>query len=1054
MTCAPHRFLANDRNLVPSATLTPSSVEPVEDQVLAVPLARVGTGEVRLSGPYAGDAEAEYEVEIVDTASATPLVSAPVFAGKGSARLVDVVAPGVASQEIVVELVDAGKPATFAAVSFEGVTLQARAIGAGGNALRVSIDQTGLTFAETDYSLLEDLRAGQGGPNAGLEGAGFDWDTAVLGADNLIPSTAHRVAFGEDRSTVYLAYKRYVDNRWLYHFVPELKRDVAAGTPVLFVTGGRTVTISADGSPDEVYTGVATVYDLLAQVRAASQLVTVEGVVANDRSPTGQASRDLLARTDAHVQPSTGSGSEAAKGVASAFANSNARTELITAKCFAVTGKDHPLARLGAERWQVSSSLGGIIGEAVTGVAFVDPSGRFGFTIPQRLPPGYGVQKGRFSHVSTAYVTRAEDVEPPPICPVSLTLGTEAVDGSITLRWTKRPSGDCNCSSMAVPRIGGRCLGVFSEGGDDVSYTDANLARAIGLHQWFEDFTRANSSLVEAGSPPTTAALVDAAIESPNVFDSVRVVVGWYADVLVQLNAIDGNSPDLATGALVKWDEAFQKLQDDLESFATGDILVSIPSMRYRAALDVALITGGIDPLGKSDASTLESGDGCWRDMGGTHWFTVEGPNGSYAPLFPNVPYYSARRAGDEGKFFATFEFGLQLNIKCPQGLLEGDTVTLVIGDAGWPSTYNVGDLLTLPVIAAAPLYLAGGRDDDSTQHWSVTGSVDGPFAEWAFVPGGSPTAYDSGVGLAWSIVPGGIANAKGDRWKFEVKGYRYRWRKDAGAWSSAADVPASAVSLDDGLLIDFRAGVAPSFAVGDLYRFVALQPWAVGNLRRPTAAWWAWSTETGGATLDLDLGSERDLDTLAIAMHTIPAGATITLAGGDSAPDDWTETITWREGLIVQTLSQARAARYLRLTLTDADGGRIGWLWLGEALAGSLSADVQIRGSFRVARGSGPLFGGGATLGRTRSARVEWGDGHLSEDDAEALAAMFEHVKANDDEPLILLPHVARPADALLGRIEEDELEFTELSGHQRNDSTLRRYSASLTIAGVLQQQ
>ena len=65
------------------------------------------------------------------------------------------------------------------------------------------------------------------------------------------------------------------------------------------------------GSPPETYTGIVTLYDLLDQLKTQSVLVDVEGVVANDRSPTGQAAHELQTRTDAYFEPSSGEGSEA-----------------------------------------------------------------------------------------------------------------------------------------------------------------------------------------------------------------------------------------------------------------------------------------------------------------------------------------------------------------------------------------------------------------------------------------------------------------------------------------------------------------------------------------------------------------------------------------------------------------------------------------------------------------------------------------------------------------------------------------------------------------------
>lgn len=595
-----------------------------------------------------------------------------------------------------------------------------------------------------------------------------------------------------------------------------------------------------------------------------------------------------------------------------------------------------------------------------------------------------------------------------------------------------------------------------------MGYSNANRLRLVALYEWFADYVRVNSAFSETGSPATVLGTQDQGLagnlaggDATFVRENLRTVVGWFEDVLAQIDAlVEGLSPDVRADGETAWDAAVAELQADLDALATGANFGSMPNDRYRSRLDQVLITAGISPSGKSDASTLESGDGCWRDWGDAYYFAVEGSvGGGYAPLFANHPYYSSRRATNEGAYFATKEFGLQVNVQCPGDLLEGDTITLAIGDAGWPATYQVGDELTLPIIAEAPLYLAGGRDDDSTQRWSVTGDVDGPFPEWAYVPGGSPTSY-ADAGLSWDLVEGGIPTAKGDRIRFAIEGGHFRWRKDGGAWSSAIDVPVASVALDSGLSVAFTAGAAPSFAAGDVYSFRALQPWAVSHVRNPKPERWRWINQTGAETLDVDLGASADLDAIAIAMHTIPDGATLTLEGGVIAAGEWSEPITWREGLIVQPLTQARTARYLRLTLAGAGGGAIGWIWVGEALSTRYSAEVQVRGATRIARANDDtLYQGGATLGRTRSALVSWPAPFLTEDDAQALIDMIEHVKSNDDEPLIVVPHVGRPGDAVFGRVVEDEVEFEEQSGQNRNTTADRRYSVQFTVAGVWRQ-
>ncbi|MCC6380460.1 MAG: hypothetical protein IT519_16715 [Burkholderiales bacterium] len=1111
MPCSPQRYLANNRNLInpaASVVLTPSSVEPVEDLVIETPVARDGSAAVELSGAYTGSEEATYEVEVVDTAADSPTISAPIYAGAGSSRLVGITSTGLDAQEIAVELVDAGRPAVYAAVSFEGVLLKARAAGTAGNSISVSIDQSGLTFDATDYALLVDLAKGQGGPTSGLEGAGFDWETAILGADDVIPASAKRVAFGDDRSTVYLAYKAYENNRWRYHFVPEIQRDIPKGTPVKFVTGGRVVTIT-DGVTPEVYSSIATVYDLLSQVRATSLLCTVDGVVANDRSPEGQAARDLLVRTDAHVEPSTGTGSEYARaGLASAFANANAGTELVVIRCYATSAKEHSLARLGAERWTVTSSLGGSLGDAVSGLPFVDPVAvKFGFTIPVRLPANFGTLQGKFSHVATQYQPREAGVENPPLCPVALTAGIAATDQAITLRWTKRPSGECNCTSLPVPRLSARCLGLDStEGGEeDMSYSTEAVSRLKDLYDWGallaaavtryvtgyarDGITEAQVAVASLASldpdsttgayltksvaafpigegvtvtenfanQPGVMAPVDLAAVQTQFADDVtaqlRDVLDMYETGIATIDLVEDSS--LKTDGFAQWDAALATWRADFVD-SVDEIIVSrlknLTIEKYRVLVRQAIAYAGVSPMGKSDASALTSGDGCWQDYPeDQYYWSVEGSvGGGYAPAFVNRPYYSSRKLGDDDSYNATQEFGFQVNCACPTRLIEGDTIILSLGDAGYPPTYQVGDEIILPVIAAAPLALAGGRDDDSTQTWSVTGSVDGPFAPWVFTPGDSDMAYTAG-GLAWDREERGIPSQKGDRVSFTIEGGHYRWRKNAGAWSSSLPIPTTATALDSGLFIRFVAGVAPSFATGDLYEFAALQPWAVSNLRSaPAGKRWRWAEDSTGPTLDIDLGSAQDLDTLAIADHAIPAGATITLEGGLIAAGEWAEPVTWRDGVIVQTLSTPRSARYLRLTLASAGAGYIGWLWLGEALATALAAEVQIRSAYKMARASGPLYEGAATLGKTRSASVTWTTAALVEDDGQALIAMFDHLKANNDEPLILVAHVNRPEDAIYGKVVADETDFVELSDQQRNDTTKRRYGGSMSVQGV----
>ena len=61
--------------------------------------------------------------------------------------------------------------------------------------------------------------------------------------------------------------------------------------------------------------------------------------------------------------------------------------------------------------------------------------------------------------------------------------------------------------------------------------------------------------------------------------------------------------------------------------------------------------------------------------------------------------------------------------------------MTISLGAPAWGNTYLVGDTLTLSTVAGAPLAAAGGADEDATQTWSVTASVDGALDSYSFDP-------------------------------------------------------------------------------------------------------------------------------------------------------------------------------------------------------------------------------------------------------------------------------------------------------------------------------
>lgn len=1216
------RILANHRNAIPASLLTPGSVRPITNGVLESLRARTGSGRAALAGTYTGAEQASYEVEIIDTTATTPLISAPIFSGQGNGTISGVTFTGTA-QEFSLELADLGQVLTAAGTDLEGVSLKARASGASGNSVHLSVDQSGLVFTDTDYSLIRDLKQGADA----LSGPEYDWDTKVMGADNQIPANAHRIAFGDDTGSIHLQYKAYKDGKWQYHFEPAIDRDIPAGTRVKFVTGGREVTVS-DGVTSEVYAGIVTLYDLLSDLKTSSALVEVIGVVAYDRSPGGMAARDLITRTDAHCLPSTGTNSRSFVNV---FALPGASTELIEARCWAATSKDHPAAGVGRELWQVKGSVSGLLASnLVTGTLFTAPD-KFGFTIPTVLPDGFGVPRGRFSVTDVAYVSRVSPEFETPICIAdSLVLGPDAIDQTLTLTYKQRTAaGACECESMTSPDLSGRkCLtgdiNLTTEG--DNIMTPAQMGRLSRIGAWHRDMAAGNTLLdayteiVVASNDMKLAAMARDAFMSclDDIYASGELAwSAWAASTVVprytiiqigddRLQAESAGTAGLTLPSIpatvggtvvdgtvtwsymgktpeIMWDAAMDALETDLDPIkplspavfpeitevnintvaanyvvanldlfvgavysdntpklmppvftphpnntgpgswslpyyiytisdtpvsvgcvfqATGtgftvtdfmrivtptaivrvgdicrvetslngidgwtaagscvvdtlglaagdsniisasDELIGEFAKRYTASMDAVRAAAGISK--KADASKI-AGDGCWRDTGAAYWWEITGSTGGdYAPAFSNVPYFASRAVC--GEYFSTHEFAFQINVKCEASLKDGDQIRLSIGDSGWPSTYQVGDTLYLPVIAAQDLYMAGGKDGDNIQAWHVSGSIGGAWPAYA-LDLDTPAPYLQS-GLGFSITAGAIPFATGDKFRFSIEGGHYKWRKDGGAWSVLAAIPAAPVTLDAGLELSFATGASPSFATGDIYYFDALQPYAVSNLTTPGPERWQWSGT--GSTLTVDMGAIKSLDSLALAYHTLPSGSVVTIQGGaDGMTWAWSESLTWQAG-VMSALFTTRTARYLLVTITNATGGAIGWLYAGLAVSTELSAETRQRRAYKVERGSGlnpsALFHGAA-----KSGELEWTEGALSEADMVLLLAMLDHCKQHDDEPVIIYPQYTRPTESILATILADDIELPEVWDYQPKAGIDRRYSIKLPFNGVV---
>lgn len=1194
MQTSNHRFLVNNRNILRDAILSALSVEPAENSVLLDDtIRRNGTAQVAVDGAYTGTEEATYEVEVTSSSVDENLIAAPLFRGSGSGTISEISASGPA-QSYSIQLFDAGIIEAKASIDFEGVKLVSRTVP--GNDISIDVDQSGLIFEDTNYSLLIDLPVGAGSVINGIEGQGLDWDTKVMGSDDIIPDDAHRIVFGDDETVIYLAYKRYVaaGAKWLYHFIPELKRAVPKGTPIRFVSGGRNVEVVVADTVEETFFDIVTVYDFLRALRAESTIIDVVGVVALDRSPTGQSAREFLLRTDAHFEPASGT-SRYANGNAliDISVADNAATELVTLTCHAVTDRDAASAHLGAELWTVEGSLSGNVGELRTGIPFEHPDGRWGFTVKQQFPSNYGGQKGRFTAGTPIYVQDTRDPYP-PICVGAMALGPNAIDQTIELTWTARPSGDCSCKDMPFDPIDSECLGVYVNGGSSMEYSPDNRERLTDLRKFVGDLIRSRSTYLAnqvlqapfiskpimgvesliVGDVPTATNFKESF-----VLRTLFELTDDWEKILKQINDLPAGSPEgvLREDAEQTWDVYIEEFKSDaqgggtrqyydysvFEDLTAGDavgiftdndgvdkVRKAIPGLnkygfvvadaaagspltrvyffgsvtvadatftignpyfmhksdpgawadgitslsdaidepgalravaasateltivspllnytntywalladRYRSRMHEVLIRGGISPLGKSDADILQSGDGCWRDYGDAFYFTVKGPDRDYAPAFVNRGYISSRRASDKDLYFSTKEFGFQVNVFCPELLRVGDKIVLSISDSGWSPTYNVNDQITLPIVAAQPFRLAGGRVGSPVTHWSVTGSVTGPMPAFDYDPGESSNLYDA-AGLRFKMQEGALLFEKGDSFRIDIEGGSWRWRKIIdgviGGWTTEAAIPADAEPLDDGLSIRFVTGTVPSFVAGDRFAFRALQPRAVSNIRRPTGRKWKWVDPD--TPLIADAGSTKPVTAFAMALHTLPEGSTVTIEGGTVAGVyDWSEAIDVFPGAVVAEFVD-REARYLRMTFSAV--GSVGWLFAGVPVTSKLSPEIVLRRQYKIDRSDTGLFGGGAFAGASVGGQVVWTEGALSKQEATDLADAYHWSKTRHDEPFLFVPNITSPREILLARVTDDELPIEDsyyygLNSNREDAVGGRRFAATLLLSGVWQ--
>lgn len=543
------KFLPSPHNALIRSAVTVEN--PVASAAIARTInTRTGGGMVRGTGAYTGQADATFDVEVVnDTISGTPRVSAPVFNGVGNAVLSALTADGgTPAQRITLTLADLGTETRSAYTPFQGFTLQAKTAGADANYIEITIDESGLTRTATTFALLADLQAG----NNQYTGDEWNFGGKPRNPDGTIPTDCPRISFGDDPQ-VYRQFKVFTPAGYVYSFTPAPVRTVPKGAAVKAVTGGRSITVehtlgaaaatfvvstvytagqrvvpitpnghwyevtvggtSAGTEPTwptnggtvvsntvtfidrgvhtNTYTSIVTLFDALTAIHGdADSLISVVEPIVNDLNFDGMGITDLSVRTGAYVQAIEYSNDQMRRAGLSVAVAEDAPTEELLIRC-------NIASPFNAEVFEVSGSVSGVMALAVTGVEYVGDN--YTFTIPENIAP----ELAPSAQLTARLFPQASGVDGlPQLCvePGSSVLGALAQPFTYIYEWVIRRT-ECGCDDTSV--VGNPdpvCLGIDPETVMAEDLPSALKTRAQTMAAWEVAFIEANTQITSAAT--------------------------------------------------------------------------------------------------------------------------------------------------------------------------------------------------------------------------------------------------------------------------------------------------------------------------------------------------------------------------------------------------------------------------------------------------------------------------------------------------------------------------------------------------------------------------
>ena len=134
---------------------------------------------------------------------------------------------------------------------------------------------------------------------------------------------------------------------------------------------------------------------------------------------------------------------------------------------------------------------------------------------------------------------------------------------------------------------------------------------------------------------------------------------------------------------------------------------------------------------------------------------------------------------------------------------------------------------------------------------------------------------------------------------------------------------------------------------------------------------------------------------------------------------------------------------------MTNASDCYIGWICAGIGLTTTLFPSLSLSRQYASISGGSALAGGSIPIGVGWGGQLSW-ENSISESELAQLITLLDYLKSNNNEPVILLPHILHAAEGKLCRIDTESVELTDVFDYQPDTSTKRIQSVSLPLEPV----